>query len=417
MADPSSPSSAAGLPDGAVPDAQNPDAQDSDADADATLIVPVHLGGRSYDIVIGSGLLAGAGAALAALPELAPAGAEVPGRVAILTDRTVAGAYLGRLEAALTQAGLTVTTSLALPSGEESKSFSCLESVLDALLASGVDRSTVLVAFGGGVIGDLAGFAAAILLRGVPFVQIPTTLLAQVDSSVGGKTGINARHGKNLVGAFHQPRLVLADMDVLDSLPARELRAGYAEVVKYGLIDDAAFFAWLERHGAALLAGERALRRQAVAVSCRAKAAIVARDEREEGERALLNLGHTFGHAYEAVAGYSGALLHGEAVALGLVQAFQLSERLGLCPPGRADRVRAHLQATGLPVRLPALPGGKPWSVEALLAAMRKDKKTRVGSLTFVLARDIGAAFVARDVPEDVVRAVLAEVVAEAAPG
>jgi len=379
---------------------------------DAAITVPVSLGGRSYDIVIGSRLLTAAGTALTQLPELSPpAVRQTSDRVAVITDTTVASLYLDTLETALEAAGLTIAATLVLPPGEETKSYDQLEAVLEGLLAGGVDRRTLIIALGGGVIGDLAGFAAAILLRGVPFIQIPTTLLAQVDSSVGGKTGINSRSGKNLVGAFHQPRLVLADLDVLDSLSPREMRAGYAEIVKYGLINDPDFFAWLEQTGARLLEGDRAARQHAVAVSCRAKAAIVARDEREQGDRALLNLGHTFGHAFEAVAGYSGTLLHGEAVAIGMVHAFELSERLRLCPPGRSERVQAHLKEVGLPVRLADI-SGPSWTVDSLLTAMRKDKKTQVGSLTFVLARDIGAAFVARDVPEDAVRALLDEAVA-----
>jgi 3-dehydroquinate synthase len=263
------------------------------------------------------------------------------------------------------------------------------------------------VAFGGGVVGDLTGFAAAILLRGLSFVQIPTTLLAQVDSSVGGKTGINMAQGKNLVGSFHQPRLVLADIDLLTTLPARQLVSGYGEVLKYGLIDDAAFFGWLENHGAALLAGDPVLRRQAVLHACRAKARIVSADERESGQRALLNLGHTFGHALEAETGFSDVLLHGEAVLLGCLMAFDLSVRLGWCPPGDLLRLRRHLQQLGLPCRLPARSGG--WRPEPLRAFFAHDKKVRNGRPTFVLARGIGRAELCRDVPEAALAALLAD--------
>ena len=273
-----------------------------------------------------------------------------------------------------------------------------LERLLDQILAAGVERSTALVAFGGGVIGDLAGFAAAILLRGLDYVQIPTTLLAQVDSAVGGKTGINSRHGKNLIGSFHQPRLVLSDTAVLASLPARQLRAGYAEVVKYGVIDRPEFFAWLEQHGAALLAGDAAAQQHAIVESCRAKASLVAADERETGARALLNLGHTFAHALEAVAGYGDELLHGEAVALGIVLAARLSVRLGLCPAADAERIRRHFAAVGLPTARAMIPtpcaiNADRFGAEPLLAAIARDKKVADGRPRFVLLRGIGQAF------------------------
>ncbi|MEO0036446.1 MAG: hypothetical protein RLZZ501_2469, partial [Pseudomonadota bacterium] len=293
-----------------------------------------------------------------------------------------------------------------MPAGEPTKDFPHLEALLDAMLAARAERGTMVVALGGGVVGDLTGFAAAILLRGVDFVQIPTTLLAQVDSSVGGKTGINTRHGKNLVGAFHQPRLVLADTDLLDSLPRRQVLAGYAEVVKYGVIDDPEFFAWLEEHGPALVAGDAAARRHAVAVSCRAKARIVAADERESGQRALLNLGHTFGHALEAETGFSDALLHGEAVAIGMVLALRLSARLGLAPAADAERLARHLDAVGLPS---ALPAGRAWDPERLLEHMSGDKKVKDGAITFVLAPGIGHSFLSRDVANGEVLALLAE--------
>ncbi|HEX5078379.1 MAG TPA: 3-dehydroquinate synthase, partial [Geminicoccaceae bacterium] len=313
--------------------------------------------------------------------------------------------HLRRLEASLDAAGLR-HRRLMLPAGEASKSMAQLESLLDALLEAGVERATTIVAFGGGVIGDLAGFGAAILLRGVPHVQVPTSLLAQVDSAVGGKTGVNARQGKNLIGAFHQPRLVLSDTDVLASLPPRELRAGYAEVVKYGLIDQPEFFTWLEGHASALLAGDPAAQRHAIVTSCAAKAAIVAADEREADRRALLNLGHTFAHAYEALAGYGDVLLHGEAVALGLVQAFALSARLRLCPAGDLARVQAHLAAVGLPTDPRAVrPGG--FDTAAMLAAMARDKKVAAGRIRFILARGIGEAFISDEVPAEVLRDVL----------
>lgn len=353
------------------------------------------LGDRSYAIHIGEGLIARAGALMA--PVL-----RRP-RVFVVTDDNVAPLYLARLLGSLEAAGIAHDEAV-LPAGEHTKSFAHLESLLDAMLDARCERGTTLVALGGGVIGDLAGFAAAILLRGVPFVQIPTTLLAQVDSSVGGKTGINTRHGKNLVGSFHQPRLVLADTGALDTLPRRQLLSGYAEVVKYGLIDDPGFFAWLEANGPAVLAGGDAARRHAVLTSCRAKARVVSADERESGLRALLNLGHTFGHALEAEAGYSGALLHGEAVAVGMVLAFDLSVRLGLCPPDDAARLRRHFAALGLPARLRDL-DGRDWQPRRLLDHMGGDKKVCDGRVTFVLARGIGQAFLTRDVPsEEVLR-------------
>ncbi len=360
--------------------------------------VPIALGERSYDVIVGADLLARAGELTA--PVLARP------RVVIVTDENVAALHLGALEAALATAGIT-HESIVLKPGEATKCFTELESLLDRLLARKVERSTTLVAFGGGVIGDLTGFAAAVLLRGVDFVQIPTTLLAQVDSSVGGKTGINAAAGKNLVGAFHQPCLVIADTSVLDTLPPRELGAGYAEVVKYGLIGDADFFAWLEDNGAAVLAGDTDARRHAITTSCRAKANIVAQDEREGGVRALLNFGHTFGHAFEAETGYGDALLHGEGVALGSVLAFDLSVRLGHCPAADADRVRSHFRAAGLPVDLADC--GKPLEASALITHMRQDKKVTDGRMTFVLARGIGDAFLTRDVDETTLAAFLTD--------
>jgi 3-dehydroquinate synthase len=359
--------------------------------------VRVDLADRSYDIVVGGGLLARAG------EELAGQGAR---DLLVVTDENLAATgHLGRFEAGLDAAALG-HRRIVLPAGEATKSMAQLGSLLDSLLEAGIERATTIVAFGGGVIGDLAGFCAAILLRGVPYAQVPTSLLAQVDSAVGGKTGVNARHGKNLIGAFHQPRLVLADTDVLATLPPRELRAGYAEVVKYGLIDQPDFFAWLERHGAALLAGDAAAQQHAIVTCCAAKAAIVAADERETDRRALLNLGHTFAHAYEALAGYGDTLLHGEAVALGMVQAFALSARLGLCPSADLARLRAHLATVGLPTDPRAIrPGG--FEAGAMLAAMGRDKKVAAGHIRFVLARGIGAAFISDQVPAEVLRDVL----------
>jgi 3-dehydroquinate synthase len=349
----------------------------------------VELGARSYEIVVGPGLLARAGALLRPL-------LRQPAAIVVTDAHLAQTSHLAALEVSLEAAGIAARR-IVLPAGEATKSLAELERLLDQILAQGIERRTALVAFGGGVIGDLAGFAAAILLRGLDYVQIPTTLLAQVDSAVGGKTGINSRHGKNLIGSFHQPRLVLADTGVLETLPARELRAGYAEVVKYGLIDRPEFFAWLEQNGAALLAGDAALRQQAILESCRAKAALVTVDEREAGARALLNLGHTFAHALEALAGYGDTLLHGEAVALGIVLAARLSVRLGLCPPADAERVRAHFAEVGLPVTRAGLPAPVR-SAESMLAAMAHDKKTLGGRPRFVLLRGIGQAFAGAEV-------------------
>jgi 3-dehydroquinate synthase len=361
----------------------------------------VALPARSYDIVVGRRLLTEAGALIAPVVRQK--------RVLVVTDEHVATLHLERFRAGLAVAGIA-TETIVLPPGEETKDFAHFAQLCEDVLSLGIERATPLVALGGGVVGDLAGFAAATLLRGLDFVQVPTTLLAQVDSAVGGKTAIDTRHGKNLVGAFHQPVLVLTDVDVLETLPRRELLAGYAEVVKYGLIGDRTFYDWLEANGAALLAGDGALRQEAVLRSCAAKAAIVALDERESGKRALLNLGHTFGHALEALTGFGNSLLHGEAVALGMQLAFDLSARLGFCPPAAAERVRRHLSALGLPMALAAIPTATP---EALIAAMKKDKKVSGGRLTLVLARDIGEAFLCRDV----VPATLVAFLADAACG
>ena len=361
------------------------------------ITVPVPLGDRAYDILVGRGLLNDAGARIAAL------GARA---AAIVTDAHVGPLYGQALAAALEGAGLR-TCVTTLPPGEATKSFAFLEQACDAVLEARIERGDLVVALGGGVIGDLAGFAAAAVRRGVRFVQVPTTLLSQVDSSVGGKTGINSRHGKNLVGAFHQPSLVIADTALLDTLPGRELRAGYAEVAKYGLIDDAGFFAWCEAHWRGIFSGGPE-RDEAVAQSCRAKAAVVVRDEREDGDRALLNLGHTFGHALERITRYdSTRLVHGEGVAIGLNLAFRFSTFLGLCPPADAERVEAHFAAAGLPTRLAQVPGGS-GTAEDLLDAMAQDKKVKGGALTFILARGIGRSFIAPGIGADKVRAFLA---------
>lgn len=350
--------------------------------------VAVALGDRSYDILIGPGLLQTAGDHIRHVAK--------HDRILAIADTAVARLHWPALSESLDAAGFK-TDLIEVPAGEASKGFETLSGVLERALALGVDRRTTVVAFGGGVVGDLAGFAAAILLRGLDFVQIPTTLLAQVDSSVGGKTAINAAAGKNLVGAFHQPKLVLADLDVLGTLPRRELLAGYAEVVKYGLIDRPEFYAWLKEHSAAALAGDAELLGEAVAICCEAKAAVVAEDEREAGRRALLNLGHTFGHAFEAEAGYDGGLLHGEAVAIGMTLAFRHSARLGLVAVAVAQEVEATLAAAGLPTK-PDLSGNRPVpSAEALLARMQKDKKAIDGAVTLILARGVGEAFVCPD--------------------
>ena len=358
----------------------------------------VALGERAYDIVVGPGLIAAAGREMLPLMRRRQA--------IVVTDENVAPHWLAPLRDSLAAAEIAQHTVM-LPAGEESKDLAHFGRLADDILACGVERGSMLVALGGGVVGDLTGFAAATLLRGIDFVQIPTTLLAQVDSSVGGKTGINTPAGKNLIGAFYQPRLVLADTDALSTLPRRELLAGYAETVKYGLIRDAEFFAWCERQGNALCALEAEPLRHAIVTSCRMKAAVVAADEREEGDRALLNFGHTFGHALETETGFSSRLLHGEAVALGMVLAFDFAARLGLADAEEGGRVRRHFAATGLPIRLADVGlGGVP--AERLLAHMGKDKKVRDGKLTLILAHRIGDAFVMKDAPADELRGFLA---------
>jgi len=366
------------------------------------ITVPVALGARGYDIVIGRGLIAELGKRIAALKPGAAA--------AIMVDETVAAHHLGAAEESLKAAGIRAVPIL-VPPGEATKSWRMLENVCDRLLDARIERNDVVVALGGGVVGDLAGFAAAILRRGLDVVQVPTTLLAQVDSSVGGKTGINTRHGKNLVGAFYQPILVIADTALLDTLPPRDFRAGYAEVAKFGLLGDAGFFAWLEANWQDVFAGGAA-REHAIAIACRGKAGVVARDERETGERALLNLGHTFGHAFEAAAGFSDKLLHGEAVALGIACAFEFSTRLGLTPGNDAGRVAQHLATAGLPTHIRDVPGLQV-GADHLMELIAQDKKVKRGKLTFILCRGIGQAFIANDVDATEVRTFLAEKLAE----
>ncbi len=365
------------------------------------ITVPVDLGERSYRIVIGENALDQAGEEIAS---------EFAGRrCVVVSDTVVADLYMDRLTRSLSKAGFQAG-EIRLPPGEQSKSFAQLEDLLDQLQEARIARDDFVIALGGGVIGDLTGFAAAVLRRGISFVQVPTTLLSQVDSSVGGKTGINSRYGKNLIGSFHQPRLVLADTGVLDTLPPRQLLAGYAETVKYALIGDPDFFTWLEENGPALISGDSQARAHAIATSCRMKAELVKADEREAGVRALLNLGHTFGHAFEAETGYSDRLLHGEAVAIGTVIAFDLSVDLGLCPPADATRVRNHFKAVGLPI---APPGhNSPWSSDRLIQHMGQDKKVSGGRMTFILVRGIGEAFVTQDVETNRVANVLDRAIA-----
>ncbi|KXF79274.1 3-dehydroquinate synthase [Paramesorhizobium deserti] len=355
--------------------------------------VPVSLGDRSYDILIGSGLIARAGEEVARRLKGA--------RVAIVTDENVAGFHLDALMRSLEDASIAATPIIVAP-GEKSKGFATLETVTNAVLAAKLERGDAVIALGGGVIGDLAGFVAGIVRRGMGFIQMPTSLLAQVDSSVGGKTGINTAHGKNLVGVFYQPQLVLADTDVLDTLSPREFRAGYAEVAKYGLINQPDFFAWLEKNWRQVFAGGPE-RGQAIATSCRAKADVVARDERETGDRALLNLGHTFGHALETATGYdSSRLVHGEGVSIGMVLAHQFSAHMNLASPDDTTRVEAHLKAVGLPVSISEIPGAIP-PAEKLMEYIAQDKKVSRGALTFILTRGIGQSFIAKDVPSSAV--------------
>jgi 3-dehydroquinate synthase len=371
-------------------------------------IVNVALGARSYDIVIGRGVLASLGARIAALR---------PGaKAVIVTDDNVERYHLEPAEAALRGAGVAAHR-VVVPAGEASKSYRVFEQVCEAIIASRIERADLVIALGGGVIGDLGGFAAAVLRRGIDYVQVPTTLLADVDSSVGGKTAIDSAHGKNLIGVFHQPILVLADTALLDTLPEREFRAGYAELVKYGLLGDAAFFAWLESNWRDVFSGGSSsgsfAREHAIAIACRAKAAIVARDERETGERALLNLGHTFGHALEAACGFSDRLLHGEAIATGMALAFEFSaRRQGLLPMADAQRVIRHLAEVGLPTRIRDISGAPP-AVDQLMDLIAQDKKVKRGTLTFILVRGIGSAFIEAGVDPREVRSFLNEKLAE----
>ncbi len=377
----------------------------------AAQIVDVALGSRSYKVHVDAGLLGRAGAILAPLVRAKPGSGDHKGgrRLAVITDSAVAALHLPVLEASLAAEGVGID-SIVLAPGEGTKSWAGLERTCEALLALGVERSDVVVALGGGVIGDLTGFTTSVLRRGCGFVQIPTTLLAQVDSSVGGKTAINVAAGKNLIGSFHQPAMVLIDPEVLATLPLRQLRAGYAEVVKYGLLGDAGFFEWCEANAAALLAGDTAVQAEAIIASCRAKAAVVAADERETDDvRALLNLGHTFGHAFETEAGFSDRLLHGEGVALGMALAFRFSARLGVCPAQDAARVVHHLETQGFELDPRVIGVAAPPA--RLIAHMMQDKKVSAGRLPFILARGIGEAFVARDVALTEVEAFLGEVV------
>jgi 3-dehydroquinate synthase len=375
---------------------------------DDPTVVHVALGARSYDIVIGRGLLDSLGARIAALR---------PGaKAVIVTDDNVARYHLEPAEAALRHAGVA-SSRVIVPVGEASKSYRVFEQVCEAVIASRIERGDLAIALGGGVIGDLTGFVAAVVRRGLDYVQVPTTLLADVDSSVGGKTAIDSAHGKNLIGAFHQPILVLADTALLDTLPEREFRAGYAELVKYGLLGDADFFAWLEKNWREVFTGgnssRSSARDHAIAESCRAKAAIVARDERETGDRALLNLGHTFGHALEAACGFSDRLLHGEAISAGMALAFEFSaRRQGLLPMAEAKRAIRHLAEVGLPTRLQDIPGPLP-SVDQLMELIAQDKKVKRGMLTFILVRGIGSAFIEAGVDAREVRVFLSEKLAE----
>lgn len=387
---------------------------------DATHVLPVSLGERSYNIHIGGGLLNDA-------PYLIRDTLGPKARTIIVTDSHLTALYAEKLHQGLQRQNLTQDRPIVIPAGEQSKSFSYLSFLLDQLFQMHIDRKTVLIALGGGVVGDLVGFAASIALRGIDFIQMPTTLLAQVDSSVGGKTGINSPRGKNLIGSFYQPRMVLIDVDTLKTLPMREMRAGYAEIVKYGLIRDKKFYEWLEGRGHNLLNGKKEKQIHAVHVCCAMKAEIVAADEKETSpaavrdplnmnvdplfdtsrkvSRALLNLGHTFAHAFEAATNFSNGLLHGEAVALGCVKSFQLSERLGLCKEGVTARIRDHFKRVELPTSIK----GRGFEAGKLIAHMYNDKKAEAGQLTFVLAKDIGEAFVERHVPAEQVRAVLEE--------
>jgi 3-dehydroquinate synthase len=362
--------------------------------AEAATCIRVALGVRTYEVLIGPGLTPQAGDLIAARLG--------PGKCGIVTDENVAARHLGALEASLKAAGRYAGSAVLGP-GEGTKSFSALAGLCERLLEMGLERRDLVIALGGGVIGDLAGFAASIVRRGLRFVQMPTTLLAQVDSSVGGKTGINTPQGKNLVGTFHQPSLVLADIATLATLPSREFRAGYVEAAKYGLLGDARYFSWLEQNAAGVFAKEPASLSRAIAVAVEGKAGIVARDETETGERMLLNLGHTFGHALEAWAGFSDRLLHGEAVAIGICLAFRLSEELGHVGGNSVARVQSHFAALGLPTSIADIPGGPPPHAATLMQIMGQDKKVREGRPTLILVRGIGEAFITREVAAPIV--------------
>ena len=369
---------------------QNPTPDTSPNTGHDTARVEVDLGQRSYTIHIGEGILKNTGELIAPLLSRP--------KTVIVTDENVAALHLATLQKSLDESAIE-HQSIILPPGETTKSYEMFSFLCDALLENDVERKDVIIAFGGGVIGDLAGFAAAVLRRGVNFVQIPTSLLAQVDSSVGGKTGINSRHGKNLVGAFHQPLAVIADIALLDTLSPRHLASGYAEVAKYGLLGDIQFFEWLEQNAKSLFTGDGQVRIKAISKSCEAKADTVARDEKEHGVRALLNLGHTFGHALEGATGYGERLLHGEGVAIGTVLAFRFSQKLGLIKPGAAQRVETHFTSIGLPTTLSDISGDLP-DAQTLVNFMRQDKKASGGKLVFVLANQIGDTFVAKDISE-----------------
>lgn len=363
-----------------------------------TVQLPPNL--RSYEIIVGDNILAEAGALIHLR-----LGRR---RCVIITDHNVSPFYQQRLEAVLAASGHTLLPAIVVPAGDSTKNFDMLQDVLNQLFERSADRHTLAIVLGGGVVGDLAGFAASLFMRGIDFVQIPTTLLAQVDSSVGGKTGINTAHGKNTVGSFYQPRLVLADVTTLDSLPEREMKAGYVELVKHGLILDAGFFQWCQAHGSKLLRGDREAQIYAISKSCEHKARVVMVDERETHERALLNLGHTFAHALETITGYSSRLLHGEAVAVGISMAFRLSAGLGLCPQKDADMVQEHFRQVGIPVNPPPFT----YDIDRLMELMGKDKKSRSGKLTLILARGIGQAFISNDVNPSPVRTLWESVVA-----
>ncbi len=358
----------------------------------------VNLGKRSYDIVVGHRLLSEAGAYIAPILN--------GKRVIIISDEQVARLYLHRLTNTLAEHDIRCQSVIVAP-GESSKSLESFSDLIERLVEEKPDRTTTLIALGGGVVGDLTGFAASVLLRGIDFIQIPTTLLAQVDSSVGGKTGINSRFGKNLIGSFHQPRLVLSDVSVLASLSQREIKAGYAEILKYGLINDKKFFAWLEKNGEAMIAGDPGIATDAVTKSCKAKAAIVAKDERESGPRALLNFGHTFAHALEAETGYGDQLLHGEAVAIGMILAFKASVAMGYCPKADLDRVLSHYKKIGLHASFSA--AHSQWDITRLMQHFSRDKKAKDGTLTFILSRGIGKAFIAQNVEKSAIQRVLVE--------